>query len=161
MTGTFGARQQHSFRPTLYNGIPQGYRCVEKAGVCDLRKAELVSLLKDLTTTVDNLPVVEDRLIFRERERVEDTQERLQRHMAGIPDEGLWISDHLKLRGNLPELSESVIIAYLSAGGAVPGDEMSRNLYRGVQRAMDLGGLGGLSAVLPPDTGGVLWLRLR
>lgn len=109
----------------------------------------------------DNLPTVEDRHLYREPARDEAPQERLQRNMAGIPDEHLWISDHLKLRGKLPELSESVIIAYLSAGGAVAGDEMSRNLYRGVQRAMDLGGLDGLSAVLPPDTGGVLWLRLR
>lgn len=133
---------------------------MEKAGVGALKKAQLVSLLKDVSLMVERTPTLEARHLYRESVRDESPQERLQRNMPGIPEEGLWVSDHLELRGKLPELSEAVIIAYLS-GEAGSGAEMSRNLYRGVQRAMDLGGLDGLSAVLSPDTGGVLWLRLR
>lgn len=69
----------------------------------------------------------------------------------------------MQLKDKLPELHKAVIIAWLS--GTEPSVDgyaySSRNLYRGMQRALDLGGLEGLSGVPCPAGGGDLWLRLR
>lgn len=147
----------------LLRTLPQRFRCLERTRVSSANKAQLVVMAENVMRVVGSLVCCDERRHL--RAGVDETS-RLQRRRAYMPDlpaERFWITDHLQLKDKLPEIHETVIISWLS--GMEPtsdgGTYTSRNLYRGMQRALDLGGLEGLSGVPCPAEGGHLWLRLR
>lgn len=145
------------FETTLF---AQRYRCVEKTSVSRASKAQLIELAAKLADMVTSLECDDDSTFLRGEVETSTPAERLRRFMPGLPPESAWNHDHMAIRLLLPEIGEHVIIAHLCATRP-EGDYGARNLYRGAQRAYDLGGLSGFSAVLHPSDGGDLWLRLR
>lgn len=123
-------------------------------------KARLVSIAENIMNMAQNMSSTDDHLLLREGTEATTPSQRLEAHMPGLPPEREWINDHLELRPFLPSLHESVIISFLSAV-AEGGNLAARNLYRGLQRALDLGGVRGLAGKPPPREGGDMWLRLR
>lgn len=118
-------------------------------------------MAEDVMRMVSSLETVEDRHLLRGAAVAESPGERLLRFMPGLPDECYWVTDTQDLRRDLPEIHETIILAYLAGSAARPEDAKGRNLYRGLQRALDQGVMDGLAGVPPPADGGVLWLRLR
>lgn len=75
------------------------------------------------------------------------------------PPETAWLG-WKTLREYLPEISDNIIVAWLSNAGSLKGTT-GRVLYRGLQRVLDLGALGGLTGSPCGDNGGLMWLKFR
>ncbi|CAM9923246.1 unnamed protein product [Ectocarpus fasciculatus] len=135
-------------------------RGLERAGVSGENKATLVNLAQRVVEVMGGLSVTDDNLLFRSPVEVATHAETLDREMPDLPDEAEWLKDHMELREVLPELSETVVIDHLSTKDTSV-NRRSRNLYRGMQRVMDLGCLDGLEGVPPPPFGGTSWIRFR
>ena len=83
--------------------------------------------------------------------------------MPDLPTSGEWVSgEPEKLRPMLPRVELSVILEWLVSSDLHDHDEpLGRVIARGLQRAMDKGGLAGLSVVPAAGSSSSVWLRLR
>lgn len=120
-----------------------------------LRKPQLVSLAKACVEVVREAGLVGSPIAF--RHPVRSTQD--QQPGMFPPPETVWL-EWETLRGQLPEISDNIIIQWLSDKGSLKGST-GRVLYRGLQRVLDFGALGGLFGLPPGDSGGLLFLKFR
>lgn len=124
------------------------------AGVSKFCKAQLATLAKTCVEVVREAGLEGSELAFRHPVRAIPAP-----HQPGAfpPPETVWLGWEA-LRENLPELSDNIIIRWLKEKGSLKGST-GRVLYRGLQRVLDLGALGGLVGVPCAVEGGPLHLR--
>lgn len=119
--------------------VTQPLRCFEQAGTRTFNKPELLAMAKGCVRVVQRSGLVGSSLVFRRPQQAD-------------PDSGLttqpsvgWLNWEA-LRDHLPEFAgDAIIIAWLRKTGSLVG-ETGRVLYRGMERVLDLGALGWLSA---------------
>ena len=123
-------------------------------------KPELVKLYEQLLAMMDSMGCDNPTLYLRAPVVPTTRDDRKTRHMPMVPPDSAWVTDPTVMRPLLPEIGEHIIVTHLCEGRP-EGYYGARNLYRGAQRAYDLGAVGGFSAVLCPPEGGDVWIRLR
>eukprot|EP00904_Undaria_pinnatifida_P003200 jgi/Undpi1/12881/HiC_scaffold_7.g02547.m1 len=139
------------------------FRCLESSGVGAFNKHELVEMARAVVDVVSKASLVNTDPAMRPPVKSRTTTgETLRRRLPDLLAAECWIHDWEILRSDLPQMSETTIMAWFQRCSSLQVDieEASRVLYRGLQRMMDLGALKGLRGV-PCKRGNILWLRLR
>lgn len=158
--------QYHPPRCTCVPFSTQNIRCLERSGISGDGKRELVDMAGNVMRMVQAVDPSSPRyhLLFRPPREDATFAEKLKFVMPEMPQREFFITDTDQLIETLPEVAESVIAEWLTGGRSVD-TRSTRVLYRGMQRAMDLGAAGGLSGVLvwheDGSSSGVMWVRLR
>jgi len=124
------------------------------SGVSKFLKAQLVTLAKTCVEVVREAGLENSPIAF--RHPVLPTPSTQQPVTFPGP-ETAWL-EWETLRGKLPEFGDNIIIRWLTEEGSLKGST-GRVLYRGLQRVLDFGALGGLNGVPCGANGGLLWLR--
>ena len=130
------------------------FRCLEMSGVSKFCKEQLATLAKACVSVVRAAGLEGSSLSF--RHPVMSNQQTQQ--PASFPLPGTVWQKWEELREKLPEIKDNIIIRWLTDQGSLKGST-GRVLYRGLQRVLDLGALGGLVGVPCGVSGGLLWLR--